>query len=88
MQRKVVKCLVVQPIEALQQSMSTACSRTSCLTTTCINSQPCQTFKSNSDPAVGEQPQNNIIMTQPLEDTTTQPPGNDIEVMEGLINDD
>jgi hypothetical protein len=63
----------LQPIEALQQSMSKVCSVTSCLTTTCTNSQPCQTFRSNSDSVSGGQPQNNIIVTQPLEDTTMTP---------------
>jgi hypothetical protein len=87
----------LQPIEALQQSMSKVCSVTSCLTTTCTNGQPCQTFRSNSDPIASGQPQNNIIITQPLEDTTMkpledtmtmQPPEDDMEVIEGIINDD
>lgn len=52
----------LQPIEAPQQSMSKVCSATSCLTTTCTNSQPCQTFRSNSDSVSGGQPQNNIIV--------------------------
>ena len=63
----------LQPTEAQQQSMSKVCSITSCLTTTCTNSQPCQTFRSNSDSVSGGQPQNNIIVTQPLEDTTMTP---------------
>lgn len=93
----------LQPIQALQQSQSITivCNGNinSCQTMTCTNNQPCYTYQSNNDPVVNEQPQDTSVMIQPLEDTTmiqpaedaagtTQPPEDDMEIIEGVMDNE
>jgi hypothetical protein len=52
----------LQPIQALQQNVVTACIDNSCQTVVCVDDQLCHSFRPNNDPAANE---------QPLDETTT-----------------
>ena len=52
----------LQPIQAIKQHTGISCFNGSCQTVECVDDQPCQSSRSNNDPAANE---------QPLDDTNT-----------------
>ena len=75
----------LQPIQALQRNVVTACTDNSCQTIVCTDDQLCHPFKSNNDPAANEQPLDDTTTAmQPIEEDdedTLQPPEDNMEIM-------
>ena len=74
----------LQPIQALQQNVVTACIDNSCQTVVCVDDQLCHSFTPNNDPAANEQPLDDITTAmQPIEEDDTdtlQPPEDNMEI--------
>jgi hypothetical protein len=58
----------LQPIQALQQNVVTACIDNSCQTVVCVDNQLCHSFRPNNDPATNEQPLDDTTTMQPIEE--------------------
>jgi hypothetical protein len=75
----------LQPIQALQQNMVTACIDDSCQTVVCVDDQLCHSFRPNNDPAANEQPLDGTTTAmQPIEENnedTVQPSKDNMEMM-------
>ena len=74
----------LQPIQALQQNVVTACIDNSCQTVVCVDDQLCHSFTPNNDPAANEQPLDDTATAmQPIEEDDTdtlQPPEDNMEI--------